>query len=206
MSLQLTDGACFAISGIEEVLSVSPFVEVLDCQGMGITSLPDDLHFPNLKRWDLSGNNITELPGMYLPVLTHFDLHNNQLQTLPENFSHMVPSLRELNLGYNRVLSLPDLSSLHGLRRLHLYHNLLTVLPTFQFSNLKVLGVSNNNLTSLPEDMNLPKLRELTCLGNPLTCLPQNMHCPKLNVLDVPFTQPTLPSGVGSSRLAVNSW
>ena len=143
---------------------------------------------------------------MYLPELKYFDLHSNQLPKLPENLSLMCPSLRELNLGYNRLTSLPDFSSLYELRKLHCYHNCLQFLPTFQLPNLKVLGVSNNNLTTLPEDMNLPRLIELTCLGNPLTCLPQNMNFPKLVVLDVPFTRPTLPSGLGSSRLAVNGW
>ena len=48
--------------------------------------------------------------------------------------------------------------------------NELTSLPdNMNFPNLQYFCCSNNKLTSLPENMNFPNLREFLCSGNNLT-------------------------------------
>ena len=48
------------------------------------------------------------------------------------------------------------------------------------FPNLQDFDCSNNQLTSLPNNMNFPNLQELICNDNQLTSLPDNMNFPNL--------------------------
>jgi Leucine-rich repeat (LRR) protein len=209
-TVRLIDKTTFKISSIEEVLPIAIYVEKLDCSRMGLTELPESLYFPNLTHWDLSWNNLVTLPDdLNLPSLRNLDLHQNELQSLPENLNSICPVLRKLNCGFNQLTALPSMDSflqLRELRELHCYNNQIQTLPTLHLPNLKKLGISNNHLTNLPENMFLPMLQDLSCQNNPLESLPQNMDFPELINFDVPFIRPVLPSGFGSSRLCVNGW
>lgn len=44
-------------------------------------------------------------------------------------------------------------------------------------SNLKYFYCYNNKLTSLPDDINLPKLKEFICSNNNLYYIPPHINC-----------------------------
>jgi len=78
--------------------------------------------------------------------------------------------LRTLDLGHNRLESVPDLSALTQLEILYLHDNALTVLPSLPAS-LTYLNVSENPLSALPS-FELPSLLELRCLELGLIAFP----------------------------------
>jgi leucine-rich repeat transmembrane neuronal protein 1/2 len=80
--------------------------------------------------------------------LTHLDLSNNQLESLPENIFQNLQQLQKLDISYNH------LSSLH--------ENIFTSLR-----NLKEFNLANNRLGSLPESLaNLTNLEWINLAGN----------------------------------------
>ena len=88
--------------------------------------------------------------------------------------------LRTLDLGHNRLESVPDLSALTRLEILYLHDNALRVLPSLPPS-LTYLNVSENPLASLPS-LDLPSLLELRCLELGLTAFPE-VRLPRLREL-----------------------
>jgi Leucine-rich repeat (LRR) protein len=89
-------------------------------------------------------------------------------------------ALRTLDLGHNRLESVPDLDALTQLEILYLHDNALTALPALPPS-LTYLNVSENPLPALPP-LTLPNLLELRCLDLGLTELP-SLVLPRLREL-----------------------
>ena len=77
----------------------------------------------------------------------------------------MLPQLESLNLGYNRLATLPrPICELKTLQTLNLQNNQLTSLPEGirHLVALETLSLHNNQLTSLPAGMaNLSSLSEM---------------------------------------------
>jgi Leucine-rich repeat (LRR) protein len=87
---------------------------------------------------------------------------------VPEWYGSLT-ALRTLDLGHNRLRSLPDLSALTSLEILYLHDNALTSLPPLPLS-LTYLNVSENPLPALPR-LELPRLIELRALKLGLSSL-----------------------------------
>jgi hypothetical protein len=84
------------------------------------------------------------------------------LNSLPEDIS-------TLDISYNGIKYLPELTRFQNLKKLNCSDNELTFLPTLP-QNLTSLNCCDNKLTSLP---NLPQnLEVLYCRNNKLTSLP----------------------------------
>jgi Leucine-rich repeat (LRR) protein len=118
--------------------------------------------------------------------------------------------LRTLDLGHNRLRSVPDLSALSQLEILYLHDNALTALPALP-SSLTYLNVSENPLPglALPElpalielralelglsslDVSLPALRELHLRHNAFTSIPACVReLRELRLLDMRSNQLT---------------
>ena len=102
-------------------------------------------------------------------------LNDNTIQ-IPGNFFVGLNHLRRLDLYRNQLTSLPtSIGNLESLERLDLRFNQLTSLPDSigNLTSLEILTLGSNQLTSLPESMgNLSSLRELDLYHNQLTSLP----------------------------------
>ncbi|XP_076161964.1 leucine-rich repeat 47 isoform X2 [Ptiloglossa arizonensis] len=104
-------------------------------------------------------------------------------------------SLRILNLSNNQISSLPkELGSFQHLQELNLSQNLLNIAVNWIWldqitiqCNLKLLDISNNLLTRLPEQIGkLNALVNLKASKNMLSCLPQSIgKLSNLKYLDV---------------------
>lgn len=125
------------------------------------------------------------MPRLRAP-LKELLLHDNCIQSLPENFFSVCDRLCVLNLSNNRLSRLPPARgpSSYCLERLYLTANCLTdevaeVITGFR--GLKILHLAYNCLSSLPETcINFwPEIEELVLSGNSLSKLPQNL--PQLN-------------------------
>ena len=120
----------------------------------------------NIKRLDLSSNDLTELSSKDLADLTnleYLDLLDNDLTFLPEGFlSPCPPTLKIINLNLNDLRVLPEgfLSGCTSLREVHLESNYnLEYLPEGFLSgctSLREVHLRDNNLKYLPKEFLYP--------------------------------------------------
>eukprot|EP00752_Nemacystus_decipiens_P014911 g13274.t1 len=127
---------CFDINGRQNIHS-------LDLSGNELTSLPGETFdsFTELEYLDLSGNELTSLPSEVfdpLAKLEHLDIYDNGLTDLPAGIFGKLPELDHLSLAQNRLTTLPDglFGQLDKLRTLPLFSNDLVELPAGVFDSL----------------------------------------------------------------------
>ncbi|XP_064470933.1 protein artichoke-like [Ornithodoros turicata] len=159
------------------VVSPAPNLKQLSLSYNLITDVPDGTFrgFDSLETLSLRGNKITRLNSGSLvglqDTLLALDLGGNSIETeFPE--LHF-PNLRILNLGGNKLSSIPPdaLSSLHKLERLDLSSNRIVEMSSGVFGtlrNLKSLKLSGNLLSQIPSGIlvNFADLEELELQGN----------------------------------------
>lgn len=102
------------------------------------------------------------------PILNTLVLSHNNFTRFPTNFSSefSFPHLTKLSLGYNELTALPDLSICPNITELRLNNNRITSLTNVILipSKLKILDISNNQLSSWAEIEILTQLLHLTNL------------------------------------------
>ena len=185
-----------SLQGIE----LFPNLTTLNCSFNEITELPQLP--PKLTTLNCAGNNIAELPN--LPTtLTTLDCAGNDLSSFDFSRLSNLKNLEELDCSYNKMkelINLPttlttlrcagnDLSSfdfskltnLTNLEKLDCSSNNLAVFDVPKLNNLKILDLSDNQLTQL--SVSLPILEELNCKNNQLTDLDVS-SCSRLDDLD----------------------
>nr|XP_012549953.2 protein phosphatase PHLPP-like protein isoform X1 [Bombyx mori] len=159
-----------------------------------LTSLPDHLfcsELSSLSNLHLAHNKISSIPSMprLRAPLKELLLHDNSIQSLPENFFSVCDRLGVLNLSNNRLSRLPlARCTSYCLEYLYLTANCLNDDATdvlIAFRGLKILHLAYNCLTRLPENcVNYwPDVEELVLSGNLFSRLPENM--PQLNNIRV---------------------
>jgi Leucine-rich repeat (LRR) protein len=136
-------------------------LQILSLVDNGLTSLPNNI------------GNLTNLRILYL--------QSNLLTSLPDSFDKLT-SLEILNIGENKFTHIPNLSNLHKLENLGISNNQLIEFPDMQGTNVKYLGLDNNQINNLPHylvdssikciDLSNPKNIELIkkFLGNGIIC------------------------------------
>eukprot|EP00808_Paulinella_micropora_P000098 g10562.t1 len=146
-------------------------------------ALPCELgQLENLQFMYLYQNEITEVTPCLgnLTNLLQLDLNHNSIEgAIPAEWTGMV-KLVSLDLSYNKISSLPVLSSMPELSLLELSHNILTELPSFsQLTNLTYFGAVNNLLEGELDVTLFDGLDQLTeiNMGN------QNFHGPLPNLV-----------------------
>lgn len=129
------------------------------------------------------------MPRLRAP-LKELLLHDNCIQSLPENFFSVCDRLCVLNLSNNRLGRLPPTRgpSSHCLERLYLTANCLqddVADVIIAFRGLKILHIAYNCLTILPDScINYwPDIEEMVLSGNSLLRLPESL--PQLNNIRV---------------------
>jgi hypothetical protein len=139
----------------------------------GLTSLPNNVKFPDEIKGDLNLTGLTSLPDNFkFPDEIGRDLNLFSLTSLPENFKFPDEIGRDLNLFSLKLLpdnvKFPDKIRFLSLRS-------LTSLPNnFKFPETRD-GLSLFSLTSLPDDIKFPDNIGRTLSLNGLTSLPDNI-------------------------------
>ncbi|KAH6713784.1 hypothetical protein BKA61DRAFT_606516 [Leptodontidium sp. MPI-SDFR-AT-0119] len=101
----------------------------------------------------LSGNLLkTFEPQVDFLNLQYLELANCGIEVLPEDFGHMVPNTRVLNLNFNALKDMKPLIGIVRLKKLHLAGNRLarlrsTTCVLAQFPTLSLADLRNNPLT-----------------------------------------------------------
>ena len=135
-------------------------VFIINCSNNKLTSLPDNMNFPNLQE---------------------FYCNTNQLTALPNNINFL--NLQKFSCSANQLTALPDNMNFPNLQAFLCYHNKLTALSNnMKFPNLKEFDCYNNQLTALPDNMNFPNLQKFYCNRNELNALPDNMNFRNIHV------------------------
>lgn len=160
-------------ANLEEGLKTSASIEFLDLHYQPGVQLPADLRsFTALTQISLRGTELTAVPeGLKTaPRLEWLDLGENKLETLPDPAS--IPGVRTLYLNDNALAALPpSIGTMTQLTYLNLDRNRLTELPPEigNLENLSFLRLNGNQLKSVPDAIaNLKKLKRLYLKGNPL--------------------------------------
>jgi Leucine-rich repeat (LRR) protein len=148
-------------------------------------------NFKNLKKLDLSHNNIDQLPSDIEKLLSldYLDLRFNDLKYLPDSCANL-EQLETLLLSNNKLKKLPNsIGNLKNLVKLDLNDNFLSNLPDSfgSLEHLEILALWNNRIEKLPEPFgNLKNLKELNLRENELKNLPESFsHLQSLETLSL---------------------
>ena len=162
-------------------------------------------NYTNFKKWIESGceKDVAE-------TVHKLSIGGNDITTIITASISLFTNLHTLNLGENRLTTLPDsIFALTNLRELYLYGNLLTTLPNSicNLTNLRILYLNENRLTTLPDSISL--LTNLHTFGlshNRLTTLPNSISTlTNLQALNVDNNQlTTLPPCLSNLRRLQN--
>eukprot|EP01105_Mastigella_eilhardi_P010158 TRINITY_DN2379_c0_g1_i8.p1 TRINITY_DN2379_c0_g1~~TRINITY_DN2379_c0_g1_i8.p1 ORF type:complete len:1014 (-),score=142.83 TRINITY_DN2379_c0_g1_i8:8-2848(-) len=167
-----------------------------------LQTLPEEIgSLPCLTSLNVSRNPLTAFPSSIgkIPLLRRLRLDNNSCGTIPPSFGKLtqleelsicsanlavfpgvvlgnLTALRELQLNFNELASLPDeICQLRNLTSFRAYFNALTCMPhtLTGLKKLEILDVSHNKLTEFPNVKGLTTLQSLIVGHNPTT------DCPK---------------------------
>ena len=143
----------------------------------------------DLKQLNLGHNDIETVHASTFSdnsKLTHLRMHANEIGSLPEEVFSNLTELKLLNLSHNRLEEFPNVfSALSNLRVVTVSENDLTTLPANAFEHnaeLTHLYLSGNDISSLPSGAfsGLAKLRSLSLAKNELTAVPDVSGLSKL--------------------------
>ena len=137
-------------SGIETWIQLSKLVskdlyskiESLNLHSNKLTKIEPNIKlFKSLKQLDLSSNNIEDLSGVEgAPTIIYLNVSANRLWTLNPI---MLSNLEYLNISFNNVESISNLTNLKKLEYLDVQGNRIKSLKEFTFlKNLKVINVN----------------------------------------------------------------
>ncbi|WP_018343844.1 leucine-rich repeat domain-containing protein [Cytophaga aurantiaca] len=132
-------------------------------------------------------------------------LRNNKLTSIPQLSS--MKGLRRIYINGNQITSIPDLTALYKLADLYIVNNKIVSLAGSNIetkTTLLYLTCSGNNITTLPDLSQLTNLKTLSVDHNPLTSLPDLKFNTGLQQLDVGNTDihiiPSLDSLINLER------
>lgn len=131
----------------------------------------------------LANSNISDLTGIeYFTSTFKIDVSFNSVTSIP-NISSTSP-IKYLYANNNLLTQLPNLSALTSLLELQVSDNKLTSLPQLStLTSLVNIYASDNFLTTLPTITNLTNLKILVIGNNPFTSLPD--FSPNNNLLEL---------------------
>lgn len=159
-----------------ELFDLADTLEVLDLNGTGLSSLPDDIsRLHRLRILFCSSNAFTELPkGLgQCPSLTMVGFKANRIRTVPAEA--LAPHLRWLILTDNEIDVLPEaIGHCTALQKCMLAGNRLSALPEAMknCTALELLRLSANRFEVLPGWVyDLPRLSWLAFAGNPFSAV-----------------------------------
>ena len=146
----------------------------------------------NLNSLGGDDNGIKDIsPITNLLNLTYLRLDMNQIEKLPEKIGNL-KKLKEIQLEFNKISSIPSLNGLESIKKLDLSHNELDDKALQQLANLEKLvflyAAVNKKITKVPIMKNLKSLQELYLNYNSITDLSgfaDNESFPALKRLDV---------------------
>ena len=121
----------------------------------------------NLERLILRLNKINIFPNLSAngKTLKELNLYYNQILTVPDELLVVLPKLTKIDLEWNNLIEMPDFTSIPALTSLKLSNNKLKKIKSLTLPpSLKILELKHTPLRSLPKLRNLPLLETLDLL------------------------------------------
>ncbi|GIY59447.1 leucine-rich repeat-containing protein 40 [Caerostris darwini] len=156
----------------------------------------DKYALKSTKSLPLSNKNITIIPKDVLEAastsdVTVVDFSRNNITQIPDEFEIILPKLTEINLGYNKINSVPSFIGLgQHLQFLDIRNNRLETLPAevASLASLREINISYNRFRSLPTALyGLKKLEIILASDNQIEDIDASglSQIPVLAVLDL---------------------
>ncbi|CAO1391338.1 unnamed protein product, partial [Diamesa hyperborea] len=191
---------CTADSVLDPLIfTMLPNLENLEINGNCLKSWPENMFKTNqkLKSFELRGNKILFSQKMLVPVnLIKGSFTSCNIRKLPKNLFKKSTVIEELDLSYNKLISLPKDIFVNQimLSDLDLSHNQIMDLNDGLFDatlNMKKLNLNFNKLTRISRliFINLINLEKLTLSHNQLTTIEDSFRNMKLKEIDLQFNQ-----------------
>lgn len=149
-------------------------VEYIDCSNNQLTGLPDELaNLQKLKKIKLSNNKFNIFPDVLykIPNLELIDISSNELSNVSINLSNY-RNLKTLDFSKNQISQFNIYGNNQKFIELQLNNCGLNTIPSsiFKISSLKILGLSENNITHIsPEILQLQNLQKIDLSKNQIT-------------------------------------
>jgi protein phosphatase 1 regulatory subunit 7 len=120
----------------------------------------------------------------HLPVLEHLEFYDNQIRAI--SCIDSLVNLRVLDLSFNGIRSIPDLSHLTKLEELYVANNKLTKISGISnLRTLKKLDLGANRLRTIEGLDHLESLEQLWLGKNKITKIEGLDNLPKLRIISV---------------------
>nr|XP_002736431.1 PREDICTED: uncharacterized protein LOC100371525 [Saccoglossus kowalevskii] len=191
------------LSGMDILRWSNPTDEEINLNKRSLRKLPTSISgFPNLRKCKLANNYLTFLPTelselkrlkkielqsnkfdqMPVPIFKLHKLHklnmaDNHLTSINQSITNL-KQLRKLNLSGNKLINIDYITTLLKLEELHLSNNEIQSLPASigDMSDLTVLYLDKNNLTTLPSDIKkLHQLERIDVSSNQIEIFPPGL-------------------------------
>lgn len=148
-------------------------IKDLNLSGNDLTCLPDNIRMNSLKKLDLTGNSFISVPiNIDASSLEILVLDGNSIVQLPDDAFSRLPELRKLSLADNGIeIILADaFNNLPNLQYLNLSQNNIQTFPEgFLNPNNIWMCLSHNQITDIPQNINLGGFSYLSLENNPLS-------------------------------------
>ncbi|MEA3450738.1 MAG: P-loop NTPase fold protein, partial [Bacteroidota bacterium] len=185
------------ISDISSLKNIQKIVK-LDLDNNQISDISPLKKMLELKELTLSENNIKDLSTITsIKKLKKLDLSKNLITNIPSFNS--LSRLLTLNLSFNKILNFEGLKDVSNLEELFISNNNISLLPNMQDVPLKLVDLSNNNISKILELTKLPKMsfEGLITENNPVTNEAYSFREPPTAVLDVKVLTSVLKKIIG---------
>eukprot|EP01063_Lacrimia_lanifica_P040957 TRINITY_DN9447_c0_g1_i1.p2 TRINITY_DN9447_c0_g1~~TRINITY_DN9447_c0_g1_i1.p2 ORF type:complete len:330 (+),score=102.47 TRINITY_DN9447_c0_g1_i1:92-991(+) len=173
---------------LEDKLARGEKTKVVSLEGEGVTmevvAKLDAME--GLKVVDLGGTGVEEVPAMprCAASLKRLDVSKCKLRDGAGASLAAFTKLNVLDLSYNTLTELPDLAPLAQLKELAASYNLFAALTAPLPTSLRVLKLSGNRLTAVPDAVfALPKLQTLVLKDNQLATFGDDAKAARLQDL-----------------------
>ncbi|OXB60529.1 hypothetical protein ASZ78_007432 [Callipepla squamata] len=198
-SLDLSSNELENIDAIGQNSSLTSHLEHLDKLELhqnALTNIPEQLceNLKCLTYLDLHSNRFTSFPTYLLKMncITYLDISRNDIGPSFALDPHLrCPTLKQLNLSYNQLMSIPEFLAnvAENLEQLLLEGNKISCLSSpLSLKELKILNISKNNISSLAENVFM-------------SCTKLELFNARMNVLEI---MPDLSSSITTLKLSQN--
>ena len=153
----------------------------------------------------MRNNNLTELKVEYLaPTIKRIDIVGNNISEIPDDLCK-ITKLQYLNVSFNKLTKLPDAISNVNLTSLFISGNNISDLPELP-KCLITLIASSCNFKQIPSSIfNVPRLSSLDLSVNQISSIPVLPNIYKINLsMNKIDKVPTIPDKVNNLDLAHN--
>jgi Leucine-rich repeat (LRR) protein len=129
----------------------------------------EEENFPVLRRLEMAGNKLGELPAIKCPKLEYIDLSDNKIDKHETWVGH--PTLRVIKFNENKLKSLAAFANLPSLEYLDVANNNIGVFGGFSgLEKLQTIILENNKIDKIEEEIpELPSIQEINLNSTKIT-------------------------------------